>query len=36
MLYAVVGLIIFIITMTLLYEMGFLKEGSDSEMLLGV
>jgi len=36
LLYAVVGLIIFIITMTLLYEMGFLKEGSDSEMLLGV
>jgi len=36
LIYAVIGLIIFIITMTVLYEMGFLKEGSDSEMLLGV
>jgi PleD family two-component response regulator len=33
---AVIGLIIFIISMTILYELGYLKEGTETELLLGV
>lgn len=35
MVYLLIGLVIFIITMTILYQMGILSEGTESDILLG-
>jgi len=35
MIYLLIGLIIFIITMTILYQMGILKEGTETEIFIG-
>lgn len=35
MIFLLIGLIIFIITMTILYQMGILKEGTETEILIG-
>lgn len=35
MIFMLIGLLIFIITMTILYQMGILKEGTESEILIG-
>lgn len=35
MIYLLIGLIIFILTMTILYQMGILKEGTETEIFIG-